>query len=98
MEETPPVMQMKLDKKFTGSIMKVKDGTVLRGDEWIVFLAKDNAFAMTLPTYRENCIKLGCDQEQIDAVDRLIANVEAWRKVNPKRCKNPDAAGEKMLP
>lgn len=90
-------INMKLDKKFTGGIKKVKDGTMVPGDEWLVFLAKDTAFALTLPTYLDNCIKLGCDDKQIQMVRNMIENVAKWRLDNPNRCKIPDAIGEKTL-
>lgn len=88
----------KLDGKFySRGIFKAKDNTPVHDDEWCVFLAKDTAFANTLPLYLEQCIQLGADQEQIDGVLRLISRVEAWRLANPEHCKTPDAAGERML-
>lgn len=54
----------KLDPKFAGVIFKVKDGTIVPDDEYVVFLAKDNAFAAILPLYRDKCAELGCDGEQ----------------------------------
>lgn len=90
-------MAAKLDAKFYGEIRKVKDGSVVPDDEYVVFLAKDNAFAMMLPNYRRACANLGCDQEQLDAIDRMIARLNQWRANNPDRLKNPDAAGEKLL-
>jgi len=88
---------MKLDAKFFGVIVKAKDGSILPEDEYVVFLTKDTAFADTLPAYRNRCIELGCDQEQIDAVNRMITRVSEWRAANPHRLKNPDAKGEKLL-
>jgi len=88
---------MKLDAKFYGEIRKVKDGSIVPDDEYVVFLVKDNAFAATLPTYRRNCVKLGADAEQIEAVDRMIARAKVWRSMNPHRLKVPDAKGEKLL-
>lgn len=89
---------MKLDKKFSGAITKVKDGTRVPDDQWIAFLAKDTAFAQfALPAYRQGCIELGADAEQIAMVDEMIANVEAYRTAFPERCKVPDAAGELRL-
>lgn len=90
-------MTTKLDAKFEGTIRKVKDGSLVPDDEYVVFLAKDNAFAAVLPFYRYQCIQLGCDQEQVAAVDRMIVRLNEWRKANPSRLKNPDAAGEKLL-
>jgi hypothetical protein len=88
---------MKLDAKFYGDIRKVKDDSQVPEDEYIVFLAKDNAFAAVLPMYLAECIKLGADAEQIDAVKRMIGRLDAWRTANPHRLKTPDAAGERLL-
>ena len=88
---------MKLDAKFYGIIFKAKDGSVVPDDEWVAFLVKDNAFAEILPLYRNKCIELGCDQEQIQSINRMIDRVLAWRVANPDRLKNPDAKGEKLL-
>ena len=90
-------MTIKMDAKFYGTIVKVKDDTVVPNDEYVVFLVKDNAFYETLPTYRRKCIELGADEEQIEAVDALIARVTDWRQDNPDRCKVPDAKGETLF-
>lgn len=88
---------MKLDAKFEGEIRKVKDGSIVPDDEYVVFLAKDNAFAEVIHQYRLICIQRGCDNEQIAAVDRMILRLEKWRSEHPDRLKNPDAKGEKLL-
>ncbi len=90
-------MLPKLDAKFYGTVMKAKNGQVVPDDEWCVFLAKDDAFASILPTYRNLLIDMGADQVQVQAVNGMIDRVMAWRAANPDRCKIPDAAGEKML-
>lgn len=89
-------MMQPLDAKFYGILHKVKDGTLLAPDEFVVFLAKDNAFAEILPMYRDKCIELGADDEQIASVDRMINRLNAWRAANPHRLKVPDAKGEKL--
>lgn len=88
---------MKLDAKFYGQIRKAKDDTLVNDEEYVVFLAKDNAFALTLPIYRQVCVALGADSEQIAAVDDVIRRLNWWRERNRKACKVPDAKGEKML-
>jgi hypothetical protein len=88
----------KLDQKFYGDIYKAKDGSRVPDDQYVVFLAKDNAFALTLPAYLENCKRLHCDADQIAAVERLINNVATVRLCHPEITKNPDAVGEVMLP
>ncbi len=87
----------KLDSKFYGTIRKAKDDSIVPEDEWMCFLAKDNAFALTLPLYRQKCIELGCDADQLAAIDRGIARLLAWRNANPDRLKAPDAKDEKLL-
>lgn len=89
-------MMQPLDAKFYGVLHKVKDGSVVPPDEFVVFLAKDNAFAAILPAYRDKCVELGADAEQIAAVERMIERLKAWRADNPTRLKTPDARGEKL--
>jgi hypothetical protein len=88
---------VKLDAKFEGEIRKVKDGSIVPDDEYVVFLAKDNAFAEVIHQYRTVCIQKGCDEEQIAAVDRMILRLEKWRRDHPERLKDPDASGERLL-
>jgi hypothetical protein len=88
---------MKLDAKFEGEIRKVKDGSIVPEDEYVVFLAKDDAFAAVLPAYRDACARMHCDQEQIAAVGKLIERVNEWRTEHSEKCKKPDAAGERLL-
>lgn len=90
-------MTTKLDAKFYGTIRKVKDDSVVPEDQYVVFLAKDNAFASILPLYFEKCVDLKCDQEHLDSLVRMIYRLDEWRKANPHLCKNPDAKGEKLL-
>jgi hypothetical protein len=90
-------MIKKLDQKFYGTVFKAKDGSEVPDTQWVVFLAKDDAFVLTLPTYLENCIKMGCDDEQIAAVERLMENVNEVRRANPGRNKKPDAQGEALI-
>lgn len=88
---------VKLDAKFYGQLFKVKNDEPVGDDEWVAFLVKDDAFYATLPYYLMQCVKRGCDREQIDAVVRLIERATAWRKSHRDRLKVPDAAGEKLL-
>lgn len=83
--------------KFYGTIRKAKDDTLVPDNEWCCFLFKDTAFAETLPIYRDKCVQLGSDPEQIAAIDRMISRMRAWRSVHADRIKKPDAKGEKLL-
>ena len=87
----------KLDAKFNGVIFKVKDGSIVPDDEYMVFLAKDNAFLPTLCFYRAECERIGADKEHIAAVDRTINRLVVWRESNKHRLKTPDAKKDKLL-
>ena len=72
--------EAKLDAKFYGELRKVKNDEIVPDDEFMVFLAKDNAFPATLAFYRTKCVELGCDAEHIGAVDRTINRLTVWRE------------------
>lgn len=88
---------IKLDAKFYGEIRKAKDNSLVPDDQYVVFLAKDNAFAKLLPLYLIECRTQHCDKAQLDAVQAMIDRVNAWREANPDKLKTPDAEGERML-
>ena len=81
---------VKLDGKFSGVLVKNKDNTIIPVDQWMVFLAKDNAFPATLRFYRQECERQGAGPEQLAGVDECIAKVDAWRAAHPDECKVPD--------
>ena len=86
---------MKLDGKFHGIIAKNKDGSIVPQDQWMCFLAKDNAVPATLEFYYEECIRQGAKPDQLLAARAMIDRVTAWREANPTLCKTPDVqAGE----
>ena len=87
----------KLDAKFEGIIRKVKDGSLVPDDEYVVFLAKDDAFFDILPKYLAACVRNESDPEQLHAVIRMIARARLWRTAHPTRYKAPDAAGGRLL-
>lgn len=87
----------KLDAKFYGEIRKVKDDTLVPEDQYMVFLAKDNAFPATLQFYFEECQRLGADIEHLAAVQRTIERLFMWRAQNKHLLKVPDAKGEKLI-
>lgn len=81
---------MKMDGNFEGTIRKAKNGNIVPEDEWIVFLAKDNAVPSMLEHYLQTCVRLGANQRQVQAVNRLLARVNDWRDAHPERLKTPD--------
>jgi hypothetical protein len=81
---------MKLDGKFHGVVVKNKDGSVVPQDQWMVFLAKDNAVPATLAFYQAECERLGAEPAQIEAVRAMRDRVDEWRRENPHLLKTPD--------
>lgn len=81
---------MKMDGKFHGIVVKNKDQSVVPQDQWIVFLAKDDAVPATLNFYLRECERLGADESQLMAVRELIDRVRRWRFGRPDLCKVPD--------
>lgn len=80
-----------LDGKFKGTVYRSRDNQVVDDEQWMVFLAKDNAVPQMLAFYRNRCVELGAGEEQIKSVDRLIDRVHAWRQTHHELCKVPDA-------
>jgi predicted ATP-grasp superfamily ATP-dependent carboligase len=81
---------MKLDGKFHGIVVKNKDQSVVPQDQWIVFLAKDDAVPAMLRAYEQACKNVGAGSEQMKAVQDLRERVKAWRYAHPELCKVPD--------
>jgi len=79
----------RLDGKYYGTLRKLLDGATLP-DDWVVFRAKDDAFAAILPLYRDKCVEVGSPQEQVTEIDKLIDRVSEWRKANADKCRAPD--------
>lgn len=87
----------KLDAKFSGVIFKVKNGAIVTDDQYMVFLAKDDAFLPTLQFYLAECKRIGADMEHLAAVERTLERLIQWRHANPDLCKVPDAKGELLV-
>lgn len=79
----------KLDGKFGGTIFRMCDAERIPEDCWMVFMAYDDAVPATLEFYRDECARLGCDPEQLAAVDRLMQRVTDYRLANPHKSRNP---------
>ncbi|MCP3904535.1 MAG: hypothetical protein GY715_12980, partial [Planctomycetes bacterium] len=80
--------------KFDGVIFKVRDGSIVPPDEYVVFLAKDNAFYEMVVGYVDRCQ----GGAQHAAAIRMLGRIRRWRKANPACCKEPDVQpGERLL-
>lgn len=83
-------MMIPLDSKVHGTLIKNKDGQEIPVDEFIVFRPSDNAVPTMLRYYRTILLGQGAGLQQMEAVGRLIARVDAWREAHPERCKTAD--------
>lgn len=81
---------MSIDRKFKIQAQSIHSGATYTEDDAVLFLAKDRAFILTLPTYLENCKKVGAGQDQILAVELLINRVNDYQYSHPNLTKVPD--------
>lgn len=81
---------MSIDRKFKIHARSVASGNTHSEDDAVLFLAKDTAFLMTLPTYLDNCKKVGAGPDQIKAVELMIDRVKDYRAAHPHLVKVPD--------
>jgi len=80
----------RLDGKVHGTLVSNRTGEEIPPDEYVVFRPHDDALVETLYYYRNLLVPKGASREQLEAVDSLIARVEAWREAHPERRKVPD--------
>ena len=92
-----PINYLKLDAKFHAAVHKVKNGKSVPDDEWMIFLATDNAFPATLRFYLEECKRLGADQDHVESVQRTIRRLRFLAGCECRSLQVPDATGEKLL-
>lgn len=88
---------MKLDAKFSGVIIKAKNGAIVPPDEYIVFLAQDQALPAMLEFYEKECRRLGAAKEQLAAIQQMRARLKSWRDRHPDRLKVADVQRSELL-
>lgn len=81
---------MSIDRKFKIQAASIVSGNTHTEDDAVLFLAKDKAFLLTLPTYLQKCKDVGAGQDQIKAVELLIKRVEQYQADNLHLVKVPD--------
>ena len=91
-EHCPP------DRAIDGTIAlrKAKNSEIVPDDEFIVFIAKDDALPATLRFYLDECRSQGSDNVQCNSVAAMIDRLVAWRVAHSERCKRPDATPEEL--
>ena len=72
-----------LDGKFTGVIHKVKDGSFVPPDEWMVFLIKDAALLPMLEFFRNLCLGVAPGPGAGVCAATLDVALARIRKVSP---------------
>jgi hypothetical protein len=87
---------MKLDSKFHGVVVK-NDGTVVPPDQWVVFLATDNALPEAILAYVEELRRLSASEEQIQGMRDLYSRLIIWREEHKHLCKVPDVRPGQLL-
>lgn len=80
-----------LDAKFHGIVVRNDTAQIVPPDRWVAFMAYDLALVDTLKFYRQKCVEIGADGEQLAAVDRLLNRVKTFQHEHPELCKVPDA-------
>lgn len=90
-------MSQKLDGKFHGVIVKNKNQQIVPQDQWMCFLAKDNAVPAMLKFYLEECTRKGADESQVQAVRDMINRCNQWRAEHPDLCKIPDVEKNEII-
>jgi hypothetical protein len=81
---------MDIDRKFNINAISRNSGKAYSHQNAVLFLAKDKAFALTLPTYLEKCREVGAGPDQIRAVELLIERVNLYQSACPGEVKVPD--------
>lgn len=81
---------MDIDRKFDIFAHSRKSSNHYDQENAVLFLAKDKAFLLTLPTYLEKCREVGAGPGQLKAVELLIERVAQYQKENAEQVKIPD--------
>lgn len=93
-----PAIDEPVERKYDFVARSVEHGTLHTHDDAFVFLAKDRAVPATLRFYHQKCAALGCDQAQLDGIDRLIERVQEFQRLHHELVKEadvePDRAAE----
>ena len=79
-----------VDRKFRFLAVCTEHGHPHSQEDAVVFLAKDKALPETLRYYREKCMELGCQDQQLLGITLLIERVLRWQKLHPTQLKVAD--------
>lgn len=96
-EREPNGLNESVDRKFKILAVNPYNGKVYDDHHAVLFLAKDKAFLETLPTYIENCKKLGASEEQIKSASLLLDRVRQYQIINSDLIKVPDLNLEEQI-
>lgn len=79
-----------LDRKFTFTATHVVKGTTITEGEAILFKASDPSLTSVLKYYRDDCLRRGAAEAQIEGINLLMQRVMAWQAANPELVKVAD--------
>ena len=88
-EQKQPAL-VPIDTKFKFQAISVEHHTVYSELDAIVFCVHDRALLAALNEYYRESIFLHADEEQVWAIERLIARVENWQREYPEKLKVAD--------
>lgn len=82
---------MDIDRKYQINAANPSNGRLHTEEDSVLFLAKDQAFLESLPTYLERSRALGSNQEHLDSIVLLTERVRVFQQTESKV---PDTVGE----
>lgn len=85
---------MDIDRKFKISATANRSGKHYTEQNAVLFLAKDRAFALTLPDYIRHCREVGAAPEQIQAAELLLERVLKFQSENETKVPDVDPLAE----
>lgn len=85
---------MDIDRKFKIQATATRSGKHYTEENAVLFLAKDRAFALTLPDYVRHCKEVGAAPEQVRAAELLTERVLAFQAANETKVPDVDPVAE----
>ena len=85
---------MDIDRKFKIHATAHRSGKTYTEENAVLFLAKDRAFALTLPDYVRHCKELGAAPEQVRAAELLAERVAEFQRTNETKVPDVDPVVE----
>jgi hypothetical protein len=85
---------MTIDRKFIIAAQNPVNGKKYSQENALILCAKDKAVPVALEAYKQECIRLGCNQEHIESIGLLIGRVCSYQANIESRI--PDTIGDEL--